>query len=92
MKPDGGSAFPLQASGHVQAPEGSASQNLWCDLRGGISLRDYFAAQALVLMSSVESRTAIAKAALARGRTDADITAEAAYDLADALLKEREKV
>ena len=77
---DGGSAFPRLRSGHVQEARGSGDENMSFTTVGGMSLRDYFAAQAL--------------ANLVRGdafRTSLPQLAQYAYELADAMLTERAK-
>lgn len=69
-KPDGGPAFP-------NMPE-------ICHGNEGMSLRDWFAGQAVVGMMA-------AKVAQATSNTAAQILAKSAYLLADAMLAEREK-
>lgn len=85
IKNDGGSAFPvtqqreeLQEGGYRTVTEQHA----------GMSLRDYFAAQALPALIDVEST-----ADLGAGRCmfDHAVVAREAYELADALLEAREK-
>ena len=67
---DGGPAFPVQSDG-------------WLVPAGGMSLRDWFAGQALFLMAAYWQD-------LPQG-TDSLKVAEAAYRVADAMITEREK-
>lgn len=69
---DGGAAFP-NVRGEKRGPKGGLST----EPTEGMSLRDYFAAQALTTRS--------------RGGTNYQRLAETAYDLADAMLAERER-
>lgn len=78
---DGGAAFPDHAVGHVREPLGSADGNLSFRLHGGMSLRDYFAGQALVGVCGGEMWPMDA---------DAPEIARRAYVLADAMLTARE--
>jgi hypothetical protein len=71
---DGGPAFPHEQHGDYDKP--------------GMSLRDYFAAQALTVVASVEAPTL-----LTRGRTAEDMAgfiARVSYLLADAMLAARD--
>lgn len=71
---DGGPAFPSLTTGH------STSDGEWMpDETDGMSLRDWFASFALIVLADT------------RVPTRADLIAEAAYTLADAMLREREK-
>jgi hypothetical protein len=81
-KPDGGPAFP-------QSKESYRFQLGHDELTpAGMTLRDYFAAQALALFS-LDERDMIR---FARGeRPQHEKTAEFCYSLADAMLKERNK-
>jgi hypothetical protein len=56
-----------------------------------MTLRDYFAAKALVLLSSHESYRAITKVADRDGVDIGDFAAQYAYEIADAMLKAREQ-
>ena len=76
-KYDGGSAFPTSAS------QGIDSVNAPYPLRGGMSLRDYFAGQA---MNSLFWDTR-----LADDSKEAENIAERSYMVADAMLAERAK-
>lgn len=73
---DGGPAFPV-----VSTP---ASQP-------GMSLRDYFAAESLVLFADSVTLTAIRESAKASQLEVPVMVARYAYELADAMLKERAK-
>ena len=74
-KPDGGPAFPVTANHMVDG--------LWqsCD-EGGMTLRDYFAGQAL---------QGLASSGWAENEVDATVAAANAYRLADAMIAERSK-
>lgn len=83
---DGGSAFPTHASGYVDEPRDSGAKNLGFELSGGMSLRDWFAGQALAGLLVMVRLPSIDKL------TDFESgSAEAAYRLADAMLKARDK-
>lgn len=69
---DGGPAFP----GHRI----SAQENLGFEYRRGMSLRDWFAGQAM------------REAAYGQIKEDAKIIAEYSYAVADAMLAQREKI
>lgn len=73
---NGGQAFPNFASGHVEKSQGSTDRNLHFTLTGGMTLRDYFAGQALEGMLSQDY--------------DCDLAAHSAYEFADAMLTARE--
>jgi len=55
----------------------------------GMSLRDWFAGQALVWVASMPA-AALNEAAKEQGMTEAEVMALAAYDVADAMLAARE--
>ncbi len=57
----------------------------------GMSLRDYFASQALVCFSSRKILLAIRSEAAANGIEVPDAIACAVYELADAMLRERKR-
>lgn len=74
---DGGSAFPREQRHTVSGADGR-----WADRwipEGGMSLRDYFAAQALASVAKV----------FAEGGAQADEIARDCYRLADAMLEAR---
>ena len=75
---DGGPAFPGE-QGHI--PDGTWNQT-WDP---GMSLRDWFAGQALASLD----REAVSAAARATGRGAMECAAQLAYDFADAMLAER---
>lgn len=75
-KPDGGSAFPRQPLWQIDGSQVSLVQE-------GMTLRDYFAGQALINMSHPE--------VLKVSEVDASCIAEACYEVADAMLAERAK-
>lgn len=74
-KPDGGSAFPTGGT-HTHR-DGSVMS---VDFRGGMTLRDYFAGQALVGTLSLSAPL-----------IDTETVVADAYAIADAMLAEREK-
>lgn len=75
QKNDGGQAFPARWP------------NEWRQTSGEISLRDYFAGQALVGMIANVSSSVCPQP----GDNDAQAFARSAYIVADAMLAEREK-
>ena len=76
MNRDGGPAFPVIV-------EGGELSGLHPEFDSGMSLRDWFAGQALsALINSLHVDTT----------TSNYVFAEAAYQLADAMLNEREKI
>ncbi len=79
MKNDGGSAFPKI----VDEPGEDLRQE------GGMSLRDYFAGMALQGLLSNGLSAKIRNKYVDKG--DDELYAWSAYDLADAMLKERER-
>ena len=78
-QPTGGPAFPLSPNGTI------INANM------GMTLRDYFASQALNGMLSSGYEPAIEKISKALGETPVEALSVAAYGFADAMLKEREK-
>ncbi len=63
----------------------------YSDIQLGMTLRDYFAAKAMNgVVSNEVVREAIAKNASANNIHGDDAIAKASYDLADAMLKQRE--
>lgn len=75
-KPDGGPAF---ATGAVGTPY------------QGMSLRDYFAAQAMIGLLGGPGMPHINSVAEARGIDPVEAAAIAVYDYADAMIAERER-
>lgn len=84
---DGGTAFPVVAS------TGDPRDGVYC--RDGMSLRDYFAGQAIagVIRSTVEADSAavLSESADATGLAIEQVIARSAYEIADAMLAVREK-
>lgn len=75
---DGGPAFPHPGVGHASFP--------------GMTLRDYFAGQALAGMAgSQESCGAAIKMAKAEGKRPMQVAALVAYEFADTMLKARDE-
>lgn len=79
---NGGPAFPCQA----RTPE-QVEYDIWPEQ--GMSLRDYFAGQALAFMGNAHVVEAILNAAKARTRSSLGVAASYAYELADAMLAAR---
>lgn len=82
VRTDGGAAFP------------STYQLDECEpvtVHGGMSLRDYFAAKALVLWATTENFAACVTAGKAHGLDTSEGIAKACYEIADSMLKERAK-
>jgi hypothetical protein len=90
---DGGPAFPVYADAHAAKAEMALDHIAsW-----GMSLRDYFAGQALIAEvittcsdATPESAEALIQAARANGQTLTQRIAHNAYRMADAMLKARE--
>ena len=78
QKDDGGQVFPNFAYGHVEESQGSADQNIHLKFRGGMTLRDYFAAESIAALADTP-----------RGADEMELVADRAYRLADAMLKAR---
>lgn len=57
----------------------------------GMTLRDYFAGQALIAYLSAENARAIVVLAKEQGHTVAEVISATCYQMADAMLKERSK-
>lgn len=77
---NGGPAFPT-----TKPLEG------WGDPNQGMTLRDYFAGQALAGMMAGEFHVYAADLAKDRGHSSTAVIAASAYEFADAMLKERAK-
>lgn len=77
-KDDGGPAFPNDNEG-----DGTMS--------GGMSLRDYFAAHALLLFASTVGGQSLFDESRATGLNAINTSAKLAYEIADAMLAERAK-
>lgn len=75
----GGSAFPTE----WQAPDGRIARCV------GMTLRDYFAGQAILNLSS--SSTGLVGTAQRNGTTVAKVIAQYGYEIADAMIAERVK-
>ena len=78
-KTDGGSAFP----------QGKGAGYVWVS-EGGMTLRDYFAAKAMQGIISLGSNYAYTKEDMDSG-TPSDAIARYSYQVADAMLKERNR-
>lgn len=82
---DGGAAFPLGTSSNSEA------EHMMAVGTGGMSLRDWFAGQAVSGMaSSPDMWAAIAKTAKSLGISESSCIAASAYDIADSMLSARE--
>lgn len=73
---DGGAAFPTE--GGLTRPRSD-----------GMSLRDYFAAAALQLMSDAELLKEVGRQSKIEGKNAQDGAAQLAYEMADAMLRAR---
>lgn len=76
---DGGPAFPQGEAYQVTDLAGNTTTNRRAALHGGMSLRDFFAAKAMQGLIGVIPNSSN------------DVIAQQAYELADAMLAEREK-
>lgn len=86
MKPDGGTAFPAFAPTLVYSSEADRAGHFQPVPTGGMTLRDYFAGQALSAVIAYEDRGLAQEDALPYPSI-----AREAYAIADAMLAEREK-
>lgn len=77
---DGGSAFP------AKTPDSHPGFR-----HGGMSLRDWFAGQALLMVGTLVGAESITHVAAKRSLTIGETVAGMAYDVADAMLAERAK-
>ena len=84
MSTVGHTALLMRGRGHVEEPDGAGDENLHFTIASDLTLRDYFAAKAIMLAYSEAIRTS-------EDDWNYEELAEAAYDMADAMLKEREK-
>ena len=84
MTNDGGAAFPLINWKYPSGVEGQSLQE-------GMSLRDWFAGQALIgiLASGSVTRVAIRKVADKCKEAETKTTADVCYEYADAMLQQR---
>lgn len=85
---NGGPAFPQSKKGYTSGINGS-SDHVVFDVTGGMSLRDYFAAQVLPQIYAA-SAPDFARSNM-KGDEYASITSACAYMIADAMLAERTK-
>ena len=91
MSADGGPAFPTKIRHTLQGGvDGVATE--WEELLPGMTIRDYFAGQALAGMvaGGVDFLDAVSARSLKSGQSQEEVVALAAYDLADAMLAARE--
>jgi hypothetical protein len=79
----GGPAFPHLSSGSASESQYSNSYDISFTSCGGMSLRDYFAAQALAFVADPNVKVG--------DERSTEIIAKIAYGIADAMLKERAK-
>ena len=91
-KPDGGLAFPELDKGHLRESQLSGVFEIAFVTVGGMSLRDYFAGQALAGLNAlpVSTNPAWQKEVDSRGGVAA-LRAKCAYADADAMIAERDK-
>ena len=93
-KENGGSAFPNQEAIEFVQMEGKPetarpTKYIWT---GGMTLRDWFAGKAMQgLISTDVGWKVIIEQAKDKGIERAEVVADCAYELADALLAQREK-
>lgn len=85
-RPDGGSAFPSHG---IEECAGYNGPERFQVSQGGMSLRDWFAGQALACFTSTEMWCALRDDAKARSMEPHDLIARGAYEIADAMLKAR---
>lgn len=91
-EPDGGPAFPSSEIEEVFVEEFGRWDKRLAPPTGGMSLRDYFAAKAMVaLMSSDASVRSMDAAAVKQNVGLSTCLVETAYRYADAMLTERAK-
>jgi len=84
---NGGPAFPEYASDH----RGAACYTTFSP-KGGITIRDYFAAKAMQAILSNDGAVSRTSEAASRELVSPDcLVATSAYAIADAMLREREK-
>lgn len=91
MRDDGGTAFPVEG---MRGLPGSSGQQVQMVISSGMSLRDYFAGEAMQgylsgLSSSTEMTSLAAGNARDRGMTADQYIAKHSYALADAMLEAR---
>jgi len=82
---DGGSAFPSETLSHYQDNAGNMTPVF--ETKGGLSIRDYFAGQALcgLLATTIDWSEKNGKEKINK------VISEMSYELADAMIAEREK-
>lgn len=80
-KNNGGPAFPAEVGSH--GAEVQVGNQQW--MTPGMTLRDYFAAKAMVAIARNSDGSTVARETLCR------LIARASYEVADAMLKAREE-
>ena len=88
-KNDGGPAFPGEYAITMRHPEGGDETRMVSG--AGMSLRDYFAGQAVIGLMTMISAEALSDEHHKDGRRHSRLLAAGAYEIADAMLAEREK-
>lgn len=84
-KNNGGPAFPAVC-------EWDATAGIWKPTEAGMTLRDYFAAKAMASwIGDATTLAGVRKGAEKQNIEEAVLIARAAYEMADAMLKERAK-
>lgn len=93
-KNNGGAAFPVASYQYTYYPEGSPIQmTAQTEPQNGMSLRDYFAGQALKgLLSNEQFYLDGNKAVTARNENPFEAASRASYGYADAMVVERDKI
>jgi hypothetical protein len=89
---DGGPAFPHIATTRLATTPGGEIEVRHTDSGSGMSLRDWFAGQALAGMLSDEMLAETTRQGKAHGIQPESLIAVLAYKTADAMLAERAKV
>ena len=87
---DGGPAFPELVGGE-QWDTRDGDRKMSFESAGGMTLRDYFAAHALASMGGMEFINGADEVAANNGTTRGAVLAQLAYEIADAMLAERDK-
>lgn len=89
---DGGNAFPAYEHFIAEREDSKGPVRVLTGKpHGGMSLRDYFAAKALVLLCDANVLTALRDEAKSRGVEVPALVARHAFELADAMLAHRGK-
>lgn len=85
---DGGPAFPCATDQVLCSPNADGPAKIQVVMRGGMSLRDYFAAKAMAAILSSPRRSVDSNGKYAD--SNQNVLAAMAYTMADAMLRARE--